>query len=247
MTGRVQRVRIKPRSSLRYIHCFRLPAAAAANAAAAAPLFQGITLELIDWFTRRRSSVRLDAAPANAYRPDIDGLRALAVLPVILFHANLFFPGGFIGVDVFFVISGYLITQIIERDLQAHKFSVLVFYQRRIRRIFPALFVMCAVSILIAYFLLVPEELRDFGKTLLASSAFSSNILFYRWSGYFAPDSEFAPLLHTWTLSVEEQFYVCWPLLLAVLSLPWASRWKTLAAVSILGGSLTLSVDLGRE
>ena len=98
----------------------------------------------------------VDASPANAYRPDIDGLRALAVLPVILFHAHLFFPGGFVGVDVFFVISGYLITQIIERDLQAHKFSVLVFYQRRIRRIFPALFVMCACSILLAYVLLVP-------------------------------------------------------------------------------------------
>ena len=189
----------------------------------------------------RGSNEALNAAPANVYRPDIDGLRALAVLPVILFHADLFFPGGYIGVDVFFVISGYLITQIIERDLKAHRFSVLVFYQRRIRRIFPALFVMCALSILVAYFLLVPEELRDFGKTLLASSAFSSNILFYRWSGYFAPDSEFAPLLHTWTLSVEEQFYVGWPLLLGVLSLPKASRWKTLAAVSILGGSLTLS------
>ena len=190
---------------------------------------------------RRGWGAPVDASPANAYRPDIDGLRALAVLPVILFHAHLFFPGGFVGVDVFFVISGYLITQIIERDLQAHKFSVLVFYQRRIRRIFPALFVMCACSILLAYVLLIPEELRDFGKTLLASSAFSSNILFYRWSGYFAPDSEFAPLLHTWTLSVEEQFYVCWPLLLRVLSLPWAARWKTLAALSILGGSLTLS------
>jgi peptidoglycan/LPS O-acetylase OafA/YrhL len=190
---------------------------------------------------RRGWGAPVDASAANAYRPDIDGLRALAVLPVILFHAHLFFPGGFVGVDVFFVISGYLITQIIERDLQAHRFSVLVFYQRRIRRIFPALFVMCACSILLAYVLLVPDELRDFGKTLLASSAFSSNILFYRWSGYFAPDSEFAPLLHTWTLSVEEQFYVCWPLLLRVLSLPWAARWKTLAAVSILGGSLTLS------
>src|ERR1700687_2118014 len=103
-------------------------------------------LHLIDRAAPGISSAPLDPLSKNLYRPDIDGLRALAVLPVILFHANLFFRGGFIRVDVFFVISGYLITQIIERDLQARRFSVLVFYQRRIRRIFPALFVMFAVS-----------------------------------------------------------------------------------------------------
>ncbi len=101
-------------------------------------------------------------------------------MPVILFHANLFFPGGFIGVDVFFVISGYLITQIIERELKANRFSVLVFYQRRIRRIFPALFVMFAVSTVIAYLFLPPLELQNFGKSLLAASAFYSNLIFSR-------------------------------------------------------------------
>src|ERR1700674_821671 len=175
------------------------------------------------------------------YRPDIDGLRALAVLPVILFHANLFFPGGFVGVDVFFVISGYLITQIIERDLQANRFSVLVFYQRRIRRIFPALFVMFAVTILTAYLFMPPLELKDFGQSLLASSAFYSNFFFFRQSGYFAPTSEYAPLLHTWTLSVEEQFYVCWPLFLGVLTKTAKSKWKVPTTVFILLGALLLS------
>jgi len=142
---------------------------------------------------------------------------------------------------VFFVISGYLITQIIERELKVHRFSVLVFYQRRIRRIFPALFIMFAVSALIAYIVLLPSELKDFGKSLVASSAFSSNILFYQWSGYFAPNSEFVPLLHTWTLSVEEQFYLCWPLLLGVLSIPAAAKWKVPASLAVLLATLMLS------
>ena len=180
-------------------------------------------------------------SPKTFYRPDVDGLRALAVLPVILFHAGFSCPGGFIGVDVFFVISGYLITQIIERELGAHRFSVLVFYQRRIRRIFPALFVMLAATILVGYRFLPPVELKALGESLVAASAFSSNILFYRWSGYFAPNSEFTPLLHTWTLSLEEQFYVCWPLILAALSLPAARKWKIPTAVAILVGTLLLS------
>ena len=180
--------------------------------------------------------------PKNFYRPDIDGLRALAVLPVILFHAGFSCPGGFIGVDIFFVISGYLITQIIERELKAHRFSILVFYQRRIRRIFPALFGMLAAAIVAAYLLLPPVELKAFGETLVASSAFSSNILFYRWSGYFAPNSEYTQLLHTWTLSLEEQFYVCWPLFLAVLSIPAVSKWKIPATLFVLAGTLMLSV-----
>jgi len=180
-------------------------------------------------------------SPKTFYRPDVDGLRALAVLPVILFHAGFSCPGGFIGVDVFFVISGYLITQIIERELKAHRFSVLVFYQRRIRRIFPALFVMLAATTLVGYLFSPPAELKALGESLVAASAFSSNILFYRWSGYFAPNSEFTPLLHTWTLSLEEQFYVCWPLILAALSLPAARKWKIPTAFAILVGTLLLS------
>lgn len=180
-------------------------------------------------------------SPKSFYRPDVDGLRALAVLPVILFHAGFSCPGGFIGVDVFFVISGYLITQIIERELGAHRFSVLVFYQRRIRRIFPALFVMLAATTLVGYRFLPPVELKALGESLVAASAFSSNILFNLWSGYFAPNSEFTLLLHTWTLSLEEQFYVCWPLILAALSLPAARRWKIPTALAVLVGTLLLS------
>jgi peptidoglycan/LPS O-acetylase OafA/YrhL len=190
---------------------------------------------------RSPTSVSSDSPTKSFYRPDIDGLRALAVLPVMLFHANLFFPGGFVGVDVFFVISGYLITQIIERDLSAQRFSVLVFYQRRVRRIFPALFVMFAISTLMAYLVLPPLELKDFGKSLLAASAFYSNIRFARLSGYFAPNSEYAPLLHTWTLSVEEQFYVCWPLFLRFLSVPAVSKWKVPASLSVFLASMMLS------
>lgn len=175
------------------------------------------------------------------YRSDIDGLRAIAVLPVMLFHAGLFFPGGFVGVDVFFVISGYLITKIIEGELASHRFSVLVFYQRRIRRIFPALFVMFATSTLIALRVLPPMELERFGKSLFASSCFYSNLLFYRWSGYFAPGAEFTPLLHTWTLSVEEQYYMCWPILLWLLSAPAAFKWRVPALLSLFLGGLALS------
>ena len=185
--------------------------------------------------------------PKSFYRSDVDGLRALAVLPVILFHAGFSCPGGFIGVDVFFVISGYLITQIIERELKAHRFSVLVFYQRRIRRIFPALFVMLAASTAIGYLYLPPLELKALGESLVASSAFSSNILFYRWSGYFAPNSEYTPLLHTWTLSLEEQFYVCWPLFLALLSIPAVSKWKIPTALAVLVGTLMLSAHWVRS
>lgn len=149
------------------------------------------------------------------YRPEIDGLRAIALIPVILFHAGFeWFSGGYVGVDVFFVISGYLITSIILQEKQAGKFSFSYFYERRARRILPALFFIMLACIPFAWFLLLPQELIDFGKTLMASSLFSSNILFWLESDYFSADAEFISLIHTWSLAIEEQFYLFFPLLM---------------------------------
>lgn len=149
------------------------------------------------------------------YRREIDGLRALAVLPVILFHAGFeTFSGGFVGVDVFFVISGYLITTIILAELEQGKFSIVNFYERRARRILPALFLVMLVCIPFAWFWLLPSDMKDFSQSLVAVSVFASNILFWRESGYFDSAAELKPLLHTWSLAVEEQFYVLFPLLL---------------------------------
>ena len=149
------------------------------------------------------------------YRPEIDGLRAVAVLPVILFHAGFsWFSGGFVGVDVFFVISGYLITSIILDDLHQGTFSLVHFYERRARRILPALFFIMAVCMPFAWTLLIPRDLKDFGESLAAVSIFSSNILFWLESGYFATEAGLKPLLHTWSLAVEEQYYILFPLLL---------------------------------
>jgi peptidoglycan/LPS O-acetylase OafA/YrhL len=149
------------------------------------------------------------------YRREIDGLRALAVLPVILFHAGFeTFAGGFVGVDVFFVISGYLITTIILNELEQDKFSIINFYERRARRILPALFFLMLVCIPFAWFWLLPIDMKDFSKSLIAVSIFASNIFFWGESGYFATGLELKPLLHTWSLAVEEQFYILFPLFL---------------------------------
>lgn len=149
------------------------------------------------------------------YRREIDGLRALAVLPVILFHAGFeTFSGGFVGVDVFFVISGYLITTIILAELDQGKFSIVNFYERRARRIVPALFLVMLVCIPSAWFWLLPSDMKDFSQSLVAVSVFASNILFWRESGYFDTAAELKPLLHTWSLAVEEQYYVLFPLFL---------------------------------
>lgn len=149
------------------------------------------------------------------YRREIDGLRALAVVPVILFHAGFeLFGGGFVGVDVFFVISGYLITTILLAELQQGKFSIVGFYERRARRILPALFPVMLVCIPFAWLWMYPSDMKDFSQSLLAVSVFSSNILFWRESGYFDATAELKPLLHTWSLAVEEQYYVFFPLFL---------------------------------
>ncbi len=152
------------------------------------------------------------------YRPEVDGLRAVAVVPVILFHADFhWFRGGFVGVDVFFVISGYLIGSIILEHLRAGDFSLMDFYERRARRILPALFLVVAVCVPLAWITLSPLALKEFARSVAAVPIFSSNILFWRESGYFERASEFKPLLHTWSLAVEEQFYLLFPLFLAAL------------------------------
>lgn len=149
------------------------------------------------------------------YRPEIDGLRAIAVVPVILFHAELsLFSGGFVGVDVFFVISGYLITSIILGELAHNDFSLIKFYERRARRILPALFFVVLFCVPPAYLILLPIDLVDFGKSLIAIPTFLSNVLFWSERGYFGGATELKPLIHTWSLAVEEQFYLIFPLVL---------------------------------
>ena len=162
-----------------------------------------------------------------AYRREIDGLRAIAVMPVLFFHAGFAgFYGGFVGVDIFFVLSGYLITSIILSDLQQQRFSIVTFYERRARRIMPALFTMLALSSVAAFCLLSAKELQHYAQSLLAVITFVSNIFFYLDSGYFAPAAEELPLLHTWSLAVEEQYYVFFPLLMA-----WLWQWRKTSLV----------------
>lgn len=170
------------------------------------------------------------------YRREIDGLRALAVLPVILFHAGFeTFSGGFVGVDVFFVISGYLITTIIINELDDGKFSIINFYERRARRILPALFVVMLACLPFAWMWLLPSDMKDFSQSLVAVSLFASNILFWRESGYFAAAAELKPLLHTWSLAVEEQYYVLFPIFL-LLTWRFGRRFviATLAVIAII-------------
>lgn len=170
------------------------------------------------------------------YRREIDGLRALAVVPVILFHAGVSaFGGGYVGVDVFFVISGYLITGIILTEAEQGRFSILRFYERRARRILPALFTVMAVCLPLAWLLLLPTDARDFSASLVAVSLFSSNVLFWLQSGYFDAAAELRPLLHTWSLAVEEQYYLVFPWLMVALA-GWGRRRLSgvLAALALL-------------
>ncbi len=149
------------------------------------------------------------------YRPEIDGLRALAIIPVILFHAGIkFTSGGYVGVDIFFVISGYLITSIIISEIEGNHFSLSNFYKRRAKRILPALFFFLFLSTIVAFFISPPHLLKDFGQSLFAKSLFLANIFFYIETEYFNDFSETAMLLHTWSLSVEEQYYLFFPLIL---------------------------------
>ncbi len=194
---------------------------------------------------------RHDATPAgtppgaglrtHGYQPEIDGLRALAVLPVIFYHAGFGFPGGYVGVDVFFVISGYLITRLILAELDAGGFRLLNFWERRVRRLFPALAVVVLVTLAAGYFLLLPADYDSLAESALAQVLLVSNIHFWREIDYFAGPAELKPLLHTWSLAVEEQFYLIFPFLLAACAK--FNRWplKNLLG-GLFGVSLLLSI-----
>ena len=164
------------------------------------------------------------------YRPDIDGLRAIAVLSVVGFHVfPEFIPGGFIGVDIFFVISGYLISTIIFESLEKNKFSLVDFYSRRIRRIFPALLTVLIACFVFGWFILLTDEYIQLGKHITGGAGFISNFLLLGESGYFDNASNTKPLLHLWSLSVEEQFYILWPLLIC---LAWKLKFNFLGVIS---------------
>jgi len=153
------------------------------------------------------------------YRADIDGLRAIAVLSVLGFHAfPSLFPGGFVGVDVFFVISGYLITRILRDELQSGGIRIGDFYARRIVRIFPALLVVLLACLLTGWYTLLAAEYQQLGKHIFAGAAFVSNLALWQEAGYFDVLSDKKPLLHLWSLGIEEQFYIAWPVVLWLLS-----------------------------
>ncbi len=162
-----------------------------------------------------RLPIQSENKNALGYRPDIDGLRAIAVLLVITFHA---YPekirGGFIGVDIFFVISGYLISSLLYQHLQSETFSILEFYERRIRRIFPALLTVIITCFIVGWCILLPDELKQLGKNIAGGAGFISNLLYWNESGYFDSLAINKPLLHLWSLGVEEQFYLFWPIFL---------------------------------
>lgn len=180
------------------------------------------------------------------YRPDIDGLRAIAVLSVIIFHSfPTFAGGGFIGVDIFFVISGFLISKNILEDLGAERFSIKAFYARRVRRIFPALGVVLLFCVGAGWVILTPGEYEQLGTHIVASVAFISNLIYWQEAGYFDNAADTKPLLHLWSLGVEEQFYIVWPLFLAFF---WRhSRHLVWALPVVLGASLIYSIMLVRH
>ena len=173
-----------------------------------------------DLFKNSEQDSFSDRTPDISYRPDIDGLRALAVLSVIAFHASsTLLPGGYIGVDIFFVISGFLITSIICRNLDRGRFIFTDFYARRAKRIFPSLMIVLAVTCALGWFVLLSDEYQQLGKHIAAGAGFMSNFALWQESGYFDKAAEYKPLLHLWSLGIEEQFYLLWPPLIV-----WA--WK---------------------
>jgi peptidoglycan/LPS O-acetylase OafA/YrhL len=181
------------------------------------------------------------------YRADITGLRALAVVPVVIFHGKAeWLPGGFLGVDIFFVISGFLITSILVREMEDKSFSLLGFYRRRVVRILPALLAMVVLVCAAGCLVLLPGELSALAESAAAAAGFVSNLYFWRESAYFAGAVMGRPLLHTWSLGVEEQFYILYPLLLLAARRLFPGRLKLLvtsATAVSLAASLTISLD----
>ena len=180
------------------------------------------------------------------YRREVDGLRTVAVVPVVLFHAGLpGFAGGYAGVDVFFVISGFLITTLLLEDLHRDRFSILRFYERRARRIIPALTLVVAASTVMAALTLPPLRLEEYGASIIATAFFAANVYFWRTTDYFATAAEERPLIHMWSLAVEEQFYIVFPLVLLAL---WrwrkngsdATLWSIFIGVAVLSFALAV-------
>jgi peptidoglycan/LPS O-acetylase OafA/YrhL len=188
---------------------------------------------------------RSRVSPGNSleYRPDIDGLRAVAVIAVLLFHAELHCPGGFVGVDMFFVISGFLISSLILKELDDGSFSLVNFWERRIRRILPAVTVVVLGTLVAGWFLYLPADFASLGKSVVAQAALVSNIFFYQQAGYFEAGADTTPLLHTWSLAVEEQFYLIFPLFLVFLSR--FRRRSRLAAIVVVAAASFASSVLG--
>ncbi|MER8556153.1 acyltransferase [Mesorhizobium sp. M1217] len=177
------------------------------------------------------------------FRADINGLRAVAVLPVVLYHAGFsWISGGFVGVDIFFVISGFLITSDIIDRIDKGEFSLVEFYHRRVRRIFPALFAMLGACFVMAWFVLPPGELVAFAKSAIAATFSAANLYFYRNTDYFTEAATSLPLLHTWSLAVEEQFYLLWPLALMAL-MRWLRPWSLI----IVAGLCVFSLDIAQR
>ncbi len=193
------------------------------------------------------SQTRDDGRPIDqlrstaTYRPDIDGLRALAIIAVVLFHSfPSLLPGGFVGVDVFFVISGFLISNILLLGLQNGTFSFTAFYANRIRRLFPALMVVLAASFVVGWLLLLPDEYERLGKNIVGAAAYVENIVLRREAGYFDVRSSLKPLMHLWSLGIEEQFYLSYSLFLWVM---WRLRKRVFGPlVAIAFASFVLNV-----
>jgi peptidoglycan/LPS O-acetylase OafA/YrhL len=172
---------------------------------------------------------------AEPFRRDIQGLRAIAVLSVVIFHAGgEWLRGGFAGVDVFFVISGYLITRILLKENAAGTYSLVRFYERRLRRLFPALIIVLIATLIAGLFLLSAHDMKRLGASAAATMFFSSNVLFFLSLDYFSGPAEFEPLLHTWSLAVEEQFYIVFPLFVALVY----KRARSLLVPLLLAGTI---------